>query len=486
MKHDSMASDGKKTVRTAAMNTIANAAALVAGVVVMPILARVLTQEELGIASTFVANRNIIVIVVTFAIYAFVNKAMLEFCKDKPAYVKTISLYCILAVAVVFLISLPFKQHIQQLLSMDDFLFYWLFVSMLAYSLYMIADYYCIFHNFAKTVFSIAILVGPVAQVLSVVIAFLMPSDKFIGRVVGLDIIYLIVSAVLLVWVFVILRKTKMRMKYVSSSLRFSIPLIPHLLSQVVLTQCDLVMITAMVGADASGIYSMGHTIGFLAFTVMTQVLAAWSPWVYRRLDEGNLDAIRSNFKLVLVLGIILSLGLLAISPELVDIFLPESYGPAKLIIPALVVAMFMQFCYIFFYDVEYYRKRTSLIAVASITAAVLNLILNFVFIPRIGFLAACYTTLFSYFVLFFMNYLFSRRLEVHRVYDVRYFFVAIIAMLLYMFVSLAFLNNLPVRYVLFIIVGTILFLRYRNVFLEIAKALLPDSLMRRLRIGRE
>ena len=40
-----------------------------------------------------------------------------------------------------------------------------------------------------------------------------------------------------------------------------------------VLTQCDLVMISFFCGSKESGIYSMGHTVGFLALTVMSQIL---------------------------------------------------------------------------------------------------------------------------------------------------------------------------------------------------------------------
>lgn len=449
--------DSKKTAKTAVLNTIANVAALVVGVLIMPILSRVLSQEDIGLASTFIANRNIIVILATLAIYAFVNRAMIEFKNHKIDYICSITIYCIFSILLVFLIVLPFKNSIQNLLSLDDFLFYWLFISILSFALFSIADYFCIFQNFAKTVFAITLLTGPVSQIVSVVLGYLMPHDKFIGRVLGLDALYFLISIILIIWLLFFRKGKRFQIDYVSTSLRFTIPIIPHLLSQMVLTQCDLIMITSMLSAADSGIYSMGHTIGFLAFTVMSQIMVVWSPWVYRRLSEENYSAINNNFTIILLIGLLLSIGLLTISPEMVALFLPENYYLTNYVIPPLVASMFFQFCYIFVYDVEYYNKKSLQIAFASIIAAVVNLILNFIFIPRIGFYAACYTTLLSYFVLFFTNYLFARNLEVSKIYNMKIIFATIAFLVAYMAFSLMLVDLPLVRYLSFAIFSLVL-----------------------------
>lgn len=209
-----------------------------------------------------------------------------------------------------------------------------------------------------------------------------MPHNKFIGQILGLDALYFLISLVLIIWLIFFRKNKRFRPDCISTSLRFSIPIIPHLLSQMVLTQCDLIMITSMLSAADSGIYSMGHTIGFLAFTVMSQIMAVWSPWVYRRLNEENFNAIKSNFAVILLIGLFLSIGLLTISPEIIALFLPENYYLTNYVIPPLVASMFLQFCYIFVYDVGYFNKKSLRIAFASVIAALVNLILNFIFIP--------------------------------------------------------------------------------------------------------
>lgn len=443
--------DSKLTVKTALMNTGANIISFVVGMVMVPVIARVLTEKELGIASTFLATRNTMVILATLAVYAFVNRAMLEFEKEKKNYIFSITIFCIVMIGLAFLICLPFRQFVQQSLKLDDFLYFWLFFSCLSFALYSIGDYYCIFHNKSLTVFFIVLCCGPVSQFLSVGLAFVMPEHRHIGRVLGLDATYVVVAIVLLLWLL-FSGKHNFGKKYITKTLKFTVPVIPHLLSQMVLTQCDLMMITAMVGEAESGLYSMAHTVGFLAFTVMSQLMAAWSPWVYRRLNENDTKSIRDNSGLMVLLGMYLTIGLLTVSPELIYFFLTETYLPCILIVPPLVVAMFFQFIYLFFYDLEYYYKKPHWIAYASVVAAVLNLVLNFIFIPRFGYIAACYTTVASYFVLLLMNYIFAKKLGANRIYNVKLMIICCCFVVLYMVLTLTIYATL-LRYLLLIVV---------------------------------
>ena len=79
----------------------------------------------------------------------------------------------------------------------------------------------------------IVLSVGPVSQFLSVGLSYVFGDNKYIGRVIGLDFVYMITAICLCVWMCVG-KKVKFRAKYVTKTLKFSIPIIPHLLSQMV------------------------------------------------------------------------------------------------------------------------------------------------------------------------------------------------------------------------------------------------------------
>ena len=448
--------DNTQTAKTAILNTVANCISLVVGMIMIPIVTRVLSTEQMGIANTFISTRNTVVIIITCSVYAYVHKAMIEFKDEKKSYIFSIIVFSILAVVISFCISLIFKEKLMKLLSLDNFLYYWLFISCLGFALYSIADYYCIFQNKYYIVAMIVLSVGPISQFLSVGLSYVLENDKYIGRVIGLDFVYLLVAVCLIVWMFVG-RKPKFKTKYVKTTLAFTIPIIPHLLSQMVLTQCDLVMISYFCGSSKSGIYSMGHTVGFLALTVMSQIMASWSPWVYRRMEDKEFKTIFDNSKLIVLVGAFISIGLLTISTELIKIFLTDVYSPCIYIVPTLVVAMFFQFIYIFVYDFQFFNKKAKSIAASSIVAAIFNLITNYIFIPKFGFLAAGFTTLASYFVLLMINYFFTVRIGINKVYDIKQLFAWTIVVGVYALICVKLKNEFIVRYIMFIGISLVL-----------------------------
>lgn len=445
-------SDGHQTMRTAILNTVANAVSLCIGMIMIPVVTRVLSPEDIGVANTFLSNRNIMVIVITMASYSYVNRAMVDYREDKESYIYSIVLFCICMVLLSFVITFPFKSFLMKMLSMDNFLYYWLFVSILSTALFYIADYYCLFYNMSIKVFAMVLATGSLTPVLSIMLSYFFQNRKYIGRVIGTDAAYVAISLILILWLL-ISGRGKVKKKYIRETLRFTIPIIPHLLSQTVLTQCDLILISYFAGKDKSGIYSMGHIVGYLAFTVMAQIIIAWSPWVYRRLAEGDLAAIRKNSKYMLLIGLLISIGLITISPELIRIFFTEDYFPCIYIVPPLVVATFFQFCYLFLYDLEYFNKKVFRIATASVTAAMLNIILNLVCIPKFGYVAASYTTLASYFALFVMNLWFARKLDLNQTYDMKLIIGSCFTILFYMIMVLFLKEELVIRYIIVLVV---------------------------------
>ena len=104
------------------------------------------------------------------------------------------------------------------------------------------------------------------------------------------------------------------------------------------------------------------------------------------------------------------------------------------------------QFLYTLFVNVEQFTKKTVGMAFASAAAALINLVLNWIFIPRVGYLAAAYTTLAGYLCLLAIHMLLVRRLKLDDVYDYR--FVGLIVLIgMAAMVGVTLLFGTPVRY---------------------------------------
>lgn len=456
--------DSRQTAKTAVLNTIANIMSMIVGMIMIPIITRVISPEDLGIASTFLSTRNILVILVTCSVYTYVHRAMLEYPEDKKNYIFSISLFALAGVVISFFVCNFIKEPMKKFLSLDEFLFYWLFVSMLAIAVYTIGYNYCVFHNRYKIVSTIVLCTGPISQILAVVLSYIMPEHKYIGRVLGLDFVYGVVTFCVFGW-FIFGKKPVFKKVYIQKTLDFSIPIIPHMLSQMVLTQCDLIMITYFCGGNESGIYSMAHTIGYLAFTVMSQIMATWSPWVYRRLKEEDKKTIYQNSGMMVLISTYLTIGLVTVSPEVIKLFLTKEYLPCIYIIPPLVVGMFFQIIYLFFYDVEYYYKKPKWIAFFSTIACALNLILNYLLIPRVGAIAAAYTTVASYFIMMVLNGLFSLKFGARKIYKMKAMLAAIVGVILYTVIATVYVEYFLIRYAMIIgITILIIVIEFKNI----------------------
>ena len=107
----------------------------------------------------------------------------------------------------------------------------------------------------------------------------------------------------------------------------------------------------------------------------------------------------------------ILTVGLMALSPELVFILGGKEYAMAKYVAIPMVLDAFILFLYNIIVPSEYYSKKTIFIMVGTMVAAIINIALNYVFIQRYGYLAVGYTTLFAYICYLALHVIISRKL---------------------------------------------------------------------------
>ena len=97
--------------------------------------------------------------------------------------------------------------------------------------------------------------------------------------------------------------------------------------------------------------------------------------------------------------------GLILISPEILKLLAPSAYWKGIILIPPLVLSNFVIFAYTMYVNIEYYYEKTIVITVNTIIAAGMNIVLNGLYIPKFGYTAAAYTTLFSYAVSFALHH---------------------------------------------------------------------------------
>lgn len=188
-------------------------------------------------------------------------------------------------------------------------------------------------------------------------------------------------------------------------------------------------MITRIRGAEENALYSVAYTCGAIVSMLISSMNMAFSPWLAEELGDRNYLEIRKTSKSYILVFALLAVGLMLISPEVLLLMGGKDYLEAKYVMPPVAFGCVCQFLYTMYVNVEQFYKKTIGMAAASILAALINYLLNRLFIPSYGYIAAAYTTLFSFAWLLFTHMLLVRRLRLLKIYPTRFVFAILIGL---------------------------------------------------------
>ena len=99
------------------------------------------------------------------------------------------------------------------------------------------------------------------------------------------------------------------------------------------------------------------------------------------------------------------------IAPEMLMIMGGENYISSMYVIPPVMLGCLFQYIYTMYVNIEQFMKKTVGMAFGSALAAIINVALNMLFIPKYGYIAAAYTTLVSYGFLLVFHYILVKEL---------------------------------------------------------------------------
>lgn len=196
-------------------------------------------------------------------------------------------------------------------------------------------------------------------------------------------------------------------------ALSIALPSVVMSISYMLMQQCDKVMITNICGSSDTAVYSVIYYLGYAIIAVDQAVAPVRQAWIYQKLDEQDVHDAGNIQKWYLVVIAILTTGLIMAGPEVVKIIAPSSYWQFEYIVP-FVVSACMMMLYRFYTEITLFYKKNMILSMCVCVCAIINIILNAVLIPRAGAVAACYTTVVSYFLLFILTGIVSGKCMKH------------------------------------------------------------------------
>jgi O-antigen/teichoic acid export membrane protein len=243
-------------------------------------------------------------------------------------------------------------------------------------------------------------LITNVLYAVLVIVAVKGPTDVTLVPALQLLQFALIAAGLLILahrdWGMVQLRLSRARM---SRILRGALPLGVGTMMTMIYNRLDLVMIAALKGRTQTGWYGGAYRLMEIAVLLPLSLLnVAIMPSIVAAVGHDRDDAARkaaSYWRHFLVLAIPVMVGGLLLRTEIVTVVLGDAYAPSADVFGVLSANLLIGGAAAFFAGsilVGLRRSRAYLAAVAI--GAVVNVVLNLMWIPRYGMMAAAIATL--------------------------------------------------------------------------------------------
>lgn len=423
-------------------------------IITVPIFTRLLTTEEYGYYSIYLSWLNIISVFTSLNLYYGVfNNAMMKYKDDRNVYVSSMQGLTITITGFAFGCYLLGKNFFNNVLGMTTILVVLMFLELLVMPAFQFWGAKQRFENKYKLLVGVTLAKSFLNPLLGVTAVILSSGNKANARVFSTVIIEVAFCGTIMIYQFIKGKKFYVK-QYWKYAFFFNLPLLPHYLSGTILNQADRVMIRSMVGNSQAGIYTVAYNLGMLIQLFLNAINASFTPWFYVNLKENNIKGIKKVSNMLLVLMAVLILGLMFFAPEAIRIFATSDYLEAIHIIPPIATSVFFIFLYTFFSNIEFYYECKKFIIIASIIPAVLNIILNYIFIKLFGYIAVGYTTLICYIIFTLCHLIFSRKVykknnQNEYCFDIRFIaIISIVVILFGIFVNLIY-DYYLIRYLL-------------------------------------
>ena len=245
--------------------------------------------------------------------------------------------------------------------------------------------------------------------VLSVVLIMLLPDEiSYYGRILALALTY--GSVGIAVCSYVLWKgRTFYNREYWTLALTLALPVVFYSLSDLLLGQCDRVMLQWMMNESMVGQYSLAYNFGGIMFTIFAALNNTWTPFYFDDMKNGRKEQMRSQAKNFLEVFTVLSAGFILLAPEVYHVFASRDFWGGTDMIAIFVTSYYLNFLCTFPVNYEYYHKKTKVVAVITIGCSVLNIGLNYLLIKAVGITGAALATALSHGIQFISHYVYVR-----------------------------------------------------------------------------
>ena len=180
--------------------------------------------------------------------------------------------------------------------------------------------------------------------------------------------------------------------------LKYSLPLVPNTLCWWVVNASDRTIIQHVLGTDSNGIYAIANKFPSLFSMVSNIFQLAWTESASECAEASD----RNQYYNEIIhkskrFYSSCNLGLISLMPLLFSVMINSKYLDAYNYIPILLTAALFHSIANLYGSIYFAFKTTNKVVYTTIIAAIINILINIIFINKIGLYAAALSTLIAY-----------------------------------------------------------------------------------------
>ena len=421
----------------------------------IPIFTRLLTQEDFGYFNNFNSWLQILTIFVTLNLNNSLVSAKHDYKKNYDEYILSTFTLNTIFISIWFIIFNCFNSFFTSYFNLSTKYINFICI----YILFSTA--FSAVQTRSKMLFKyksnvIMHIIHSVSTTLLSVILVLLMKDKLDGRLWGIIIVSALIGSYCII--LMLKRGKKIDISHWKYALKICLPYIPHSLAGMMIASLDKIMITNTFGNEHTAIYSIAIHCCMVIAVIQSSFNSAFFPWLGDKIAEKEFDDVNKTSKKYLALYLILVFGVMLITPEMLMFMGGKEYLDAKYLLVPVALSEVIYFITCLFSDVEYFKKKTFILSTATISAAIINFALNYLFLSKFGYSTAAYVKVITYIWLLIVHMIIVYKLGYSKLYDYKYVIGIILLVILGSFTINYSYSNLIFRIIL-IVVYAILFI---------------------------
>ena len=168
-----------------------------------------------------------------------------------------------------------------------------------------------------------------------------------------------------------------------------ALPILPHSVTSALSGQADKLFVSYIMGQAALAKYSVVHSLGVALQFAVSSISSSLGPWMTRRIGRGENHRIVPVISTLFSLLCSVSLGLCALAPEAMQLLAPSNYLAA---LPALIPIALSTPLSLLSYSMTLTLVQTGrgkITAISSLISLITCITLNYILVPRMGYLGA-------------------------------------------------------------------------------------------------